>query len=115
MSEQNKYFLVLYPSEKRQVSITGLNKNQLFDKSINSKLIVKILSSICNVFNTQTMLSHCTSPINNHKNELIKTVITVYIKVRLHYEANKFNFKRVSLRQKYRVIINDCSPSRRKN
>jgi hypothetical protein len=77
MSEQNKYFLVLYPSEKRQVSITGLNKNQLFDKSINSKLIVKILSSICNVFNTQTMLSHCTSPINNHKNELIKTVITL--------------------------------------
>jgi hypothetical protein len=26
MSEQNKYFLVLYPSEKRQVSIAGLNK-----------------------------------------------------------------------------------------
>jgi hypothetical protein len=80
------------------------HQNQLLNKSIKSKLIVKIFSSVCNVFNTQTMLSHCTSPINNHKNELIKTVITIYIKVRLHYEANKFNFKRVSLRQKYNKL-----------
>jgi hypothetical protein len=42
MSEQNKYFLVLYPSEKRQVSITGLNKYLYSKVLINPKSTIYI-------------------------------------------------------------------------
>lgn len=59
-------------------------------KNIKAILITKVFNEICHsVFNNSTMIEHILQQdiFDNHRTELIKSIITIYINLRLFHEA----------------------------
>lgn len=59
-------------------------------KNIKTILITKVFNEVCHsVFNNNTMIEHILQQdiFDNHRTELIKSIITIYINLRLFHEA----------------------------
>lgn len=70
-------------------------------------LVVKIFRSIENPFNTETMNVHILSQdvLDNHKSQLTKLIINLFLKIRLFHEAKISSEKTENIRQKYTKLI----------
>ncbi|KAF2885084.1 hypothetical protein ILUMI_21087 [Ignelater luminosus] len=60
-----------------------------------------------NVFDSDVLIDHIKSQdiLDNHRVQLIKAVINIYVEIRLHYEAKISNEKSEYLRHKYTKLI----------
>lgn len=79
-------------------------------KNIKAILITKVFNEVCHtVFNNSTMIEHILQQhiFNNHRTELIKSIITIYINLRLFHEAKcatEFIHKKY-IRRKFTKLI----------
>jgi len=70
-------------------------------------LLLKIVPEVCDKFTSHRFLDHIKTQNNldNHKVQLIKLIIEIYLKIRIHYEASKRNKEKVRSRQKFTKLI----------
>jgi hypothetical protein len=73
----------------------------------NAVLVNKIFSSLSAPFSSEAMIGHIMSQdiFDNHRVQLCKNIINLYLKVRLHHEARELSRKDSYIRQKYTKLI----------
>lgn len=79
-------------------------------KNIKNVLVIKTFQIVCHlVFNDNKMTKHIMTQdiLNNHKNELIQTIIKIYINLRLFHEGKNISDTKQTdfIRQKYSKLI----------
>lgn len=79
----------------------------IFTHNIKSILVNKIFVQTCTVFNTTLMAKHILSQnvIDNHKIQLIKLIIDIYVRIRLFHEAKLKSQKSEYIRHKYTKLV----------
>lgn len=81
--------------------------NKLFMNGIANLLTVKCMGVSFDVLNTELMLKHIKTMdlFNNHKIDLIKSILALYFKERLHFEVRKTAEYDEFIGQKYIKLI----------
>lgn len=82
-------------------------QSELTKGNIKKILINKIFHQIGIKFDNITMNNHIMQQefLDNHRTQLCKYIIELYLNTRLHYEAKKMSEKDVFVRQKYTKLI----------
>lgn len=76
-------------------------------KNIKNILLLKVLRAIESPFNNVKMNDHILSQdiMDNHKSQLTKLIINIFLKIRLFHEAKISSEKIENIRQKYTKLI----------
>lgn len=85
-------------------------KNNLHEKNLKEKIKFNVINNLPNIYSLfQSVQSDVLfleqDILQSHKLLLIKSIVELYIKIRLHYEANKMSQKEENLRHKLHKLI----------